>query len=139
MGLVKSALPPPPMIKRNRDKRVPFPRPRMVVKGLRQPLDQPSLLVILVPILETDNRIEDLPLGPVTGPRPLEMPRSLCTVSANESRLMAFQGGIGITALPAKRRFDPHRLRRFAFGRGKSQIQCAFSPVPRAGPGEAEG
>ena len=136
-GLVKSALPMPSMIERNRDERVPFAGLGMAVKGLGQPSDQRPLLVILVPILEADNGVEDLPLGAITGPRPFEMPCSLRTMGTKESRVVAFQGGIGVTALLTKRRVNPHRFRRRAFGPGKSQIQCALSPVPRPGAGAA--
>ena len=79
------------MIERNRDERVPFTRPGMEVKGLRQPLDQPSVLVIFVPVLEADDRVEDLAIGAVTGARPLKMPRSGRAGGADESRVMADQ------------------------------------------------
>ena len=127
------------MVERHRDERVPLAGLGMFVKGLGQPSDQPPLLVIFVPVLEADNRVEDLPLRAITRSRPLEMPLFLQTMVANESRVVACQGGVGITALLAKRPLDPHRFRLRILGPGKGQIQGALAPIPRVGSGETEG
>ncbi len=127
------------MIERNRHERMPWARLRMLVKGLGQPLDQPPLLVILIAILETNDGFADLALRAVSGACPFEMPLFLRTIVANESGLMELQGGIGITALLAKRALDPHGFRLRAFGPGKGEIQGAFGPVPGVLSGKTEG
>jgi len=127
------------MVERHRDESVPLAGSDMVVEGLGQPVDQPRPLIIFVAVLETDNGIPHLPLGAIAGSRPLEMPGSISTVGATESCVMAFQGRIRITALPAKRRFDPDRLGFRDLRPGEGQIQRAFAPVPREGIGAASG
>ena len=127
------------MIERNRDKSVPIAGLNMFVEDLSQPSDQPSLLIVFISILEADDGIADLTFRAIAGPRPFEMPLFLHTIVTEKSRVVGFQAGIGITALPAKRRFNSHRFRRRGFVPGKSQIQGAFGPVPHAGSGEMEG
>jgi len=123
------------MIERNRDKGMPFARLRMLIEGLRQPADQSRLLIIFVAVLEADNGFADLALGAVTGPGPFKMPLFLHAMIAQESSGMPFQRGIGITALFAEGRLDPHRLRLRTFGPRKGEIQGAFAPFPREGAG----
>ena len=93
------------------------------------------MAVIFVPVLEADDRLENLPLRAIPGPRPLEMPSFLHTMVTKKRGMMGFQGGVRITALFAKRPLDPHGFLEWTFRPGKGQVQGAFAPVS----GEMEG
>jgi len=118
-----------PMVKRNRHQGIPIPSPRMAVKRLRQPRDQPPSLIIFIPVLEPDDGIEHLPFGPVTGPGPLEMPMAIHTMGTEKIGFNRLQARKRIAALSAKRLLDRHRLRRLRIRPRKSQIQGALAPV----------
>ena len=137
--MIKSSFPMPPMIERNRDERMPFAGPGMAVKGLGQPLDQPPLLVIFVPVLEADDGLAHLPFRAIPGPRPLEMPLLIYTMVTKKSRALAFERGIRIPALSADRALNSHRFRLGALRPGKGQVQGALGPVPGAGVGAVSG
>ena len=129
MGLVKTAFALAPVIKRDRHEPVPWFRGGMMIEGCREPVDQPRTLMKLVPILETNDCLADLPLGPITGPGPLEVPLSLEAMLTNKIDRTGLKGWVRIAALTAKRRHDGDRFRFSRLGPGKGQIQRALSPL----------
>ena len=117
------------MVKWHRHEAIPLVLPCMPIERFHQPSDQPPLMVILIAILKSDDRLVDLTLRPVSRPRPLEVPLPLRAMRANECRGILAQGGIRIAALPAKRRLDTHRLALPTFRQRKRKVQCALGPV----------
>ena len=129
VGLVKSALAMPAMIKRHRNHAVPMRADRMPVKHLNDPLRQPRMLVVLLAVLEADDGLQDIPFGAVSCPRPFKVPAPVDAVAADEISVMFLQRGIGIAALTAVGRLDPRRFLGRAFRPREGQVQGALAPV----------
>ena len=134
MCLVKTAIPMSSVVQRHGHEGIPPPRLGMAIKGLDQPLGQPHLLIILVAILEADDRLADLSLSAITGPGPFEMPVALPTIVTNKRGVMR-NPRIGKAALLAEGTLDRHRLRLLKLGQGEGEIQGALGPVPDVGSG----
>ena len=129
IGLVETAFALAPVIKRDRHEPVPRFRGGMMVEGRREPVDQPRTLMKLVPILEPDDGFPNLPLGPITGPGPLEIPLSFEAMVTNKIDGTGLKGRIRIAALAAKWRDDGDRFRFGSLGPGKGQVQRALPPL----------
>ena len=137
--LVETAIPVAPVVQGHRDQGVPRFRPRVVVIGLGQPADEPAVLVILVVVLETEHRLEHLPLRAIGRARPTEMPTLLRASLAHDGRVDALEPGERLAALPAEGRRDGDGGGLRAFLPREGEVQRGFAPVPGVGSGTMEG
>jgi hypothetical protein len=86
---------------------IPFAGLSVLVISMGQPFNEVLKVIVFVPILESDDGIEDLAIGVVTGAVEFEMPIVPHAVGADEvGGGIGLQAGKGLTALAAVRSFD---------------------------------
>ena len=127
------------MIERHGDQGVPRFGPRVRVIRLGQPINEPSILIVLVIVFETEHRLEHLPLGAIGRAGPKEIPALLGASLADDGRVDPLETGKRFAALPAERRDDAQRLGLRAFLPREGEVQRGLAPVPGAGSGMIEG